>query len=129
MNDIENVIKEMDFQFFGSGKHKMEAEDFLAAKNNVLLDVRAREEIETIKILLSHHCQVLEIPTDEIPDRIDEIPKDKLVGVFCSAGIRATIVFTFLKSKGYENVKIILGGYPSLMQAIMPGKLYKKLKK
>ena len=52
MNDIENVIKEMDFQFFGSGKHKMEAEDFLAAKNNVLLDVRAREEIETIKILL-----------------------------------------------------------------------------
>ena len=129
MNDLEKVIKKMDFQYFGTGQHKMEAETFLASKNAVLLDVRAKEEVETIKIPLLHHIEVLEIPTNEVPQRISEIPKDKLIGVFCSAGVRAVIIFTYLKSIGYDNVKIILGGYPPLMEAIMPGKLYKTLNK
>ena len=129
MNDLEKVINEMDFQYFGTGQHKMEADVFLASENAILLDVRAKEEVETIKIPLLHHVAVLEIPTNEVPQRISEIPKDKLIGVFCSAGVRAVIIFTYLKSKGYENVKIILGGYPSIMEAIMPGKLYKKLNK
>jgi len=127
MNDLEKVISEMDFQYFGTGQHKMEVDAFLATDNATLLDVRAREEVETIKLPLAHHVEVLEIPTNEIPARINEIPKDRLIGVFCSAGVRAVIIFTYLKSKGYDRVKIILGGYPPLMQAIMPGKLYKAL--
>lgn len=129
MNDLEKVISSMDFQYFGNGEHKIEIDEFFSTKNAVFLDVRAKEEQETVKLTLSHHCQVLEIPTDEIPKRINEIPKDKTIGVFCSAGVRATIIFTYLKSKGYKDVKIILGGYPPLMAAVMPGKLYKKLKK
>ena len=73
--------------------------------------------------------EVLEIPTNEIPLKLDEIPKDKTIGVFCSAGVRAVIIFIYLKSKGYSDVKIIPGGYPPLMEAIMPGKLHKKLNK
>lgn len=129
MNELEKVISEMDFQYFGTGQHKIEVDAFLSAKNTIFLDVRAKEEQETIKLSLSHHCPVLEIPTNEIPQRINEIPKDKTIGVFCSAGTRATIIFAYLKSKGYEDVKIILGGYPPLMAAVMPGKLYKKLNK
>lgn len=128
MNALEQVIAEMDFQYFGTGQHKMEIADFLSKEDAVLLDVRAREERETIAIALKHHCPVLEIPTDEVPQRLSEIPKDKLVGVFCSAGVRAVIIFTYLKSKGYTNVKALPGGYPPLMEAIMPGKLYKKIK-
>jgi len=127
MISLEEVISEMDFQYFGTGQHKMEAEAFLTAENAVFLDVRAKEETQTIKISLLHHCEVLEIPTDEVPARIDEIPKDKLIGVFCSAGVRAAIIFSYLKSKGFNDVKIITGGYPPLMAAIMPGKLYKKI--
>lgn len=119
----------MDFRYFGTGQHKMEPDVFLTKENALFLDVRAREEVETVQIQLKHFCDTLEIPTNEIPARINEIPKDKLIGVFCSAGVRATIIFTYLKSKGYENVKIILGGYPPLMAAIMPGKLYKTLNK
>lgn len=129
MNNFEKVISAMDFQYFGTGQHKMEAETFLASENAVLLDVRSKEEVETIKIPLLHHVEVLEIPINEVPMRINEIPQDKLIGVFCSAGVRAVIIFAFLKSKGYDKVKIIPGGYPPLMEAIMPGKLYKKLNK
>ncbi len=129
MNDLEQVISKMDFKYFGNGEHKVEVENFLSASNTVFLDVRAKEEQETIKLSLTHHCKVLEIPTNEIPERINEIPKDKSIGVFCSAGVRATIIFVYLKSKGFKDVKIILGGYPPLMAAVMPGKLYKKLNK
>ncbi|MRT92576.1 rhodanese-like domain-containing protein [Ancylomarina sp. 16SWW S1-10-2] len=129
MNELEQVISDMDFRYFGNGEHKVEIEQFFAAENIVFLDVRAKEEQETVKLSLSHHCPVIEIPTNEIPKRINEIPKDKTIGVFCSAGVRATIIFVYLKSKGYKDVKIILGGYPPLMAAVMPGKLYKKLNK
>lgn len=129
MKKLEKVISEMNFQYFGTGQHKMEPEAFLAAENTVFLDVRAKKEIETVKFSLSHYCEVLEIPTDEVPVRINEIPKDKTIGVFCSAGVRAAIIFSYLRSKGYKDVKIIPGGYPSLMAAIMPGKIYKKLNK
>jgi len=129
MSNLEKIIIEMDFQYFGTGQHKMEAEAFLSAKNTVLLDVRAKEEQETINLPLSHYCDVLEIPTNEVPKRINEIPKDKTIGVFCSAGVRAVIIFTYLKSKGYKDAFIIPGGYPPLMEAIMPGKLHKQINK
>jgi rhodanese-related sulfurtransferase len=129
MKELEELIKKMDFHYFGTGQHKMEAEAFLAAENTVFLDVRSKEEQETIRLPLLHHCAVLEIPTDEVPLRINEVPKDKTVGIFCSAGVRAVIIFTYLKSKGYDNVKIITGGYPPLIAAIMPGKLHEKIYK
>ncbi len=126
MNEFEKIISEMDFQYFGNGEHKIEVMEFLSAKNTIFLDVRAKEEQETVKLSLSHHCKVIEIPTNEIPKRINEIPKDKTIGIFCSAGVRASIIFVYLRSKAYNDVKIILGGYPPLMAALMPGKLYKK---
>ena len=127
MNELEQQISQMDFQYFGSGQHKIDAEAFLAKENAVLLDVRAREEVETVKLDFSHHCQVIQIPTNEVPAKINELPKDRFIGVFCSAGVRAVIIFAYLKSKGFKEVKIILGGYAPLMAAIMPGKLYKTL--
>jgi len=126
MNELENVIKKMDFQYFGRGQHKIEPDEFLSKENAVLLDVRAKEEMETIKFLMLHHTSVLEIPTHEVPNRINEIPKDKLIGVFCSSGVRAVVIFTYLLSKGYENVKILTGGYQPLIAGLMPGKIYKK---
>jgi rhodanese-related sulfurtransferase len=127
MNELEAVIAKMDFQFFGTSQHKMEPSVFFDSDNAVLLDVRAQEEQETIRLPLKYHLPVLEIPTDQVPARVDEIPRDKLIGVFCSSGVRCTVIFTYLKSKGYENVKILPGGYGPLFEALMPGKVYKKV--
>jgi len=78
---------------------------------------------------MKHHCIVLEIPTDEVPVRINEIPKDKTIGVFCSSGVRSVIIFAYLKSKGFEKVKILPGGYHDITEAIKPGKVYKHINK
>ena len=102
---------------------------FRSREKAVLLDVRAKEEVETVKLQLKHHLTVLEMPFHELPSRISELPKDKFIGVFCSSGVRSAIAFAYLKSIGYENTKIIEGGYFEFMEAILPGKLFKHLKK
>lgn len=129
MKELEKVICEMDFKYFGTGQHKIDPEVFFALDNNIFLDIRAKEEVETVKFSLSHYCTVLEIPTNEVPLNLYKIPKDKTIGVFCSSGVRAVIIFTYLRTMGYEKVKVIAGGYVPLMAAIMPGKLYKRIKK
>jgi len=129
MNDLEKAISSIDFQFFGTGQHKINVETFLKKENAVLLDVRAKEEIETVKLQLKHHLDVYEIHLHELPLKLNILPKDKFIGIFCSSGVRSAIAFTYLKSKFYEDVKIIEGGYNEFMQAILPGKLFKHLNK
>ncbi|WP_010664143.1 rhodanese-like domain-containing protein [Marinilabilia salmonicolor] len=127
MNELEKTIQTMDFQYFATGQHKVEPEAFLKTEKALLLDVRSKEEMETVQFPLKHHVDLLEIPAHEIPSRIEEIPKDKFLGVFCSSGVRCVMIFLYLKSKGFEQVRILEGGYTKLFQALMPGKIYKHL--
>ncbi len=128
MDPLEAVLRSLDLEFFGSGKHKMTPEQLLSEPGAVLLDVRSREEQDSIRLGLKHHISVLEIPTNEVPERISEIPSDRPVGIFCSAGTRAAIVYAYLRSKGYENVRIILGGYEALTSPLHPGPLLRHLR-
>ena len=127
MNSLDELLRGMTFDFFGSGKHKIEMEALLATKDAIFLDVRSRQEWESLQIRLEHHIKVLWIPIDELPDRYAEIPRDKTVGVFCTAGTRSAIVYAFLRSLGYENVRIALGNYEALTSLLLPGKLRKAI--
>ena len=125
MNTLEDLLKSMTFAFFGSRKHKIEMEELLATKDAVFLDVRSRPEWESIQIKLEHHIAILWIPINEIPARYREIPRDQVVGVFCSAGTRSAIVYAFLRSMGYENVRIAPSSYEAITNLLLPGKLFK----
>ncbi|MBN1903865.1 MAG: rhodanese-like domain-containing protein [Deltaproteobacteria bacterium] len=127
MDKLDKLLQGMTFDFFGSGKHKIEMEKLLETKDAVFLDVRSRQEVESIQIRLEHHIQVLWIPIDEIPERYNEIPRDKVVGVFCSAGTRSTIVYLYLRFLGYENVYIATSNYDAFTNLLLPGKLHKKI--
>ncbi len=127
MNKMEELLKTMTFEFFASGKHKITPAMFLAEKDSLFLDVRSKEEVETIAFGLSHHTSVLHIPINEVPERLSEIAKDKLVGVFCSSGVRSTLVYFYLRACGFEKVKIIEGGYAEFVEELKPGKLLKQL--
>ena len=50
MTEFEKIISSMDFNFFATGKHKIDAATFLASQDAILLDVRANEETSTIKL-------------------------------------------------------------------------------
>ena len=85
-----------------------------------MLDVRAQDEKEFAAFPFA-----LAIPIHELPMRLPEIPRDKLVATFCSGGDRANVAFAYLRAQGFDNVRIIKAAYPELMAELLPGKLRK----
>ncbi|WP_026485805.1 CoA-disulfide reductase [Caldanaerobius polysaccharolyticus] len=51
------------------------------------------------------------IPVDDLRNRLDEIPKDKEIIIFCQVGLRGYIACRILKQHGFEYVKNLSGGY------------------
>ena len=116
-------LNDLDFDYWSTGRHKIMPAVFLekwAKGEAVLLDVRANDETEFIRFPFALH-----IPLDELPDRLDEIPRDKLVVAFCSGGDRAAVVFAYLQAHGFENARTMPGGYANLFPELMPGKVRK----
>jgi len=126
---MEQVLKSLTLEFFRSGAHKITPEKLFENKAAVLLDVRSREEAASVSINLSKHDNIecRNIPVDEIPDRWEELPKDRLIAVFCPANVRSSIVYAFLLTKGLAPVKVLEGGYAAITEAVKPGKLLKHL--
>lgn len=124
---IEEILRTMDFEFFGKGMHKITAEVMLNSKDAIFLDIRSMTEYETICFNLKHDINMLHIPIEEIPDRLKEIPKNKIIGIFCSSATRASMVYLYLRALDYKKVKIIQGGFDSVIAELKPGKLYKRI--
>ncbi len=124
---MEQVLRKLTLEFFGKGKHKISPEKFFGTEDGFLLDVRSKEEADSISINMKIHPNIESgnIPVNEIPDRINEIPKDKPVAIFCPANVRSAIVYAYLMSKGFSDIRIIEGGYSALTEALKPGKVLK----
>lgn len=71
----------------------------------VLLDVREPYERHVAAIEPSLH-----IPMSEVPERLDEIPKDREVVVYCHGGARSLMVAGYLFGRGYRSVANLSGG-------------------
>ncbi len=127
MQTFDTILQSMTFDFFSTGKHKTSFNDLLSAENPVFLDVRTQEEFDTLSFPLIQHMPVLQIPIAEIPVRLQEIPKDKTVGVFCASGIRSSIAYYYLQAQGYSNVRIIEGGCTELVSCLKPGMIRKQI--
>lgn len=125
--EMEQVLKKLTLDFFGKGKHKITPEKLFESKDGILLDVRSKEEADSLSIKIAYHLNIqpINIPVNEIPDRIDDIPKGTFIAVFCPANVRSAIVYAYLLSKGFSDVRIVEGGYAALTEALKPGKILK----
>lgn len=74
----------------------------------VLLDVREPFERDLAAIQPSIH-----IPMGEVPERLEEIPKDREVVVYCHSGSRSNMVAGYLASRGWKTVANLSGGIDS----------------
>ncbi len=123
MNELNRIITEMDFAFFGSGQHGMSVENMkknLGNEHFLFLDVRSNEETGYVSFPFARH-----IPLNELPKRINELPKDKLVVAFCSSVFRGVIAYTYLLSQGFEEVKALTANTEDMVKVFKPGPLYK----
>lgn len=73
-----------------------------------VLDVRTAKELAKFGAVEGS----LNIPLDDIRKRLDEIPKDRDVLIYCQSGQRSYVANRILCQKGYK-VKNISGGYKS----------------
>jgi NADPH-dependent 2,4-dienoyl-CoA reductase/sulfur reductase-like enzyme/rhodanese-related sulfurtransferase len=72
----------------------------------ILIDVRRADEYAAGKI-----ANAINIPVDEIRDRINEIPKEKQIFIYCEAGLRGYLAQRILKQNGFDQVSNLSGGY------------------
>lgn len=78
-----------------------------------LIDVRAIEEFQEGAI-----PNALHIPVDELRERLDEVPDDKPIYLYCGVGLRGYVALKILKQSGFENVYNLSGGYRTYAAAV-----------
>lgn len=71
-----------------------------------LLDVRSDAELEHA----GHVTGAYHIHLTELVARMDEVPKDRSVYIFCGSGLRSMIAASLLKRGGWEDLVVVLGG-------------------
>ncbi len=74
-------------------------------KGSLLIDVREKSffDAETID-------GAINIPTSQMRERLNEIPKDKKVVLFCNTGFQSYVASRILLQKGYTDVFSLTGG-------------------
>ena len=125
---MDSVLKKMDLEFLGSGKHKISLDKFIESKDSVFLDVRDRREVGALSINLDiFGIETVIIPIDELPDRLDELPKNREIFCFCSSGTRSAWAYIYLLSKGYKT-RWLDASNEDFATILKPGKILKVVK-
>lgn len=84
----------------------------LAEKKAVLVDIRFKEENMAWRMGFG-----LSIPLNELPQRLNELPKDKIIVTACPHKERAAMGMTYLRTKGY-NARFLTDGLIGLAEAL-----------
>ncbi|WP_104026328.1 FAD-dependent oxidoreductase [Vibrio jasicida] len=76
------------------------------SENQVLLDVRNPGELESVGFIKG----AINIPVDQLRQRMNELPKDKEIVIYCQVGLRGNIAYRQLVNSGFK-ARNLLGGY------------------
>lgn len=79
---------------------------------SVFVDVRDEVEVSLGTIEGS-----INIPLDDLRNRLEVLPKDKELLVYCQVGLRGYVAYRILKQKGFK-VKNLSGGYKTYQLAV-----------
>jgi len=95
----ENILNKKSVVFQWNELDKITADD-------LLLDVRTQKEYEAGKIM-----DAINIPVDELRERIAEIPTGKTIYIYCLGGLRGYLAQRILMQNGYTDTLNLSGGY------------------
>ncbi|MGR5437297.1 FAD-dependent oxidoreductase [Vibrio owensii] len=76
------------------------------SENQVLLDVRNPGELESVGFIEG----AINIPVDQLRQRMNELPKDKEIVIYCQVGLRGNVAYRQLVNSGFK-ARNLLGGY------------------
>lgn len=92
------------------GDLKITPWDEIGQNNAVILDVRTYNEVSIAPI---KNAAAVNIPLDELRERLDELPKDRSIHVSCAVGARANNAVRLLNHHGFD-ASILPGGILTL---------------
>jgi len=84
-------------------------------KGVFFLDVRTQAEWDSVRI-----PNATLIPLDQLPARLNEVPKDQEIVVVCRSGNRSQTGRNILKQAGYDRVSSMSGGVNAWRVASYP---------
>jgi len=87
-------------------------ESLRANPNVLVLDVR-----EDTEYAGGHIPGAVLLPLGQIPNRLNDIPKDKTVIAVCRSGHRSSQATQLLRQQGFDNIHNMLGGMNAWSQA------------
>ncbi|MDN3616981.1 FAD-dependent oxidoreductase [Vibrio gallaecicus] len=76
------------------------------SENQLLLDVRNPNELSNGNFLEG----AVNIPVDQLRERITELPKDKEIIIYCQVGLRGNVAYRQLVNNGYK-ARNLIGGF------------------
>lgn len=80
-----------------------------------IIDVRTNEEFA-----LGSIDGAINIPLDDLRDRLNDIPRNKPIVVVCAVGLRGYLAQRILLGSGFDNVRNLSGGYKLYASATLP---------
>ena len=80
-----------------------------------IIDVRTNEEFA-----LGAIDGAINIPLDDLRDRLNDIPRNKPIVVVCAVGLRGYLAQRILLGSGFDNVRNLSGGYKLYTSATLP---------
>jgi glyoxylase-like metal-dependent hydrolase (beta-lactamase superfamily II)/rhodanese-related sulfurtransferase len=75
----------------------------------LLLDVRKKSEYDS-----EHVVNAMTAPLDYINDSMTKVDKNKNYFIYCAGGYRSMIFASILKSRGYDNLIDVRGGFTAI---------------
>jgi len=102
---FENYLKSFDYQERRNMKIGIPEMLHLYKQGQVqIIDIRFREEHQAYSFSFMKH-----IPLNELPDRLQELDKSKIIVTVCPHYDRAELARTFLTLKGYRSKYLVEG--------------------
>lgn len=95
------------------------AEEFASSINDEMniLDVRKNSEYLSEHV---NHSTVSNFPLDFINDNLKDLDKNKTYHIHCAGGYRSMITSSILKSRGFENLVDVAGGFGAIKETNAP---------
>lgn len=81
----------------------------------IVIDVRKPGEFES-----EHIADALNIPLDYLNNHLAEVPKEGEVYLHCAGGYRSMIAASILKSRGWDNMIDVQGGFKAIAETNVP---------
>ena len=96
----------LDFVEYAEGTISTEQLSSIDSNEIIYIDARNQGQYNE-----GHIPGAINIDWRETLKRMDEIPRDKPVVLYCETGILSSKAHFMLRLAGYENVKVLWGGY------------------